>query len=93
MEKRVVAEDKTHDANEIMKHSEKETWREKHASDIIIHKENKKAHDIMEYTYFMMEEYLVKRRYHQRGVDLLVFFHKNERQLEKSNHEKVVSQI
>ena len=41
----------------------------------------------------MMKESHEKRRSHQRRVDLLILFHKNERQWEKSNHEKVVSHL
>ena len=47
----------------------------------------------MEDTQFMMKEFHAKQRYHQRIVDLLILFHKNERQLEKNNHEKVVSHL
>ena len=47
----------------------------------------------MEDAQFMMEDSHAKRRSHQRGVDLLMFFHNNELKLEKSNHERVVSHI
>ena len=56
MYKGVAAEDKAHDANERRKHAEIETQREKHAYNIIIHNENKKARDIMEDAQFMMKE-------------------------------------
>ena len=50
------------------------------------HAEQKeKAHDIMEVAQFMMKESHAKQRSHQRGVNLLMFFHKNERQLFFSN--------
>ena len=41
----------------------------------------------------MMKESHAKGWSHQRGVDLLIFFQKNERQLENINHEKVVIHI
>ena len=47
----------------------------------------------MEDAQFMMKESHEKQRSHQHGVDLLMFFHKNEIQLEKSNHEKLVSHL
>ena len=89
----MAAEDKAHDANGRRKHAEHEKRREKHASNIIIQDEKKKAHDIMEDTQFTMKESHEKRRYHQCGVDLLMFFHNNERQLEKYTHGKVVSHL
>ena len=52
----VAAGDKAHDANERIKHAEHETRQEKHASNILIQDKKKKAHDIMEYTQFMMKE-------------------------------------
>ena len=93
MVKRVAAEDKSRDANERRNNSENETRREKYASNIIIQDENKKARDIMENAQFMMKESHEKQRSHQCGVDLLMFFHKNERQLKRNNNEKVVSHI
>ena len=47
----------------------------------------------MEDVQFMMKESHAKQRSHQCGVDLLMFFQNNEHQLEKSNHEKLVSHI
>ena len=93
MAKRVAAEDKANDANERRKHTEHETRREKHVSNIIIQNEKKKAHDIMEDTQFIMKGSHAKQRSHQCGVDLLMLFHNNERQLEKYTHGKVVSHL
>ena len=89
----MAAEDKDHDANDRRNHADHETWRDKYAYNILIQNENKKAHNIMEDAQFMMKESHEKRRSHQRRVDLLILFHKNERQWEKSNHEKVVSHL
>ena len=47
----------------------------------------------MEDMQFMMNESHAKQQSYQRRVDLLIFFHKNERQLNKNNHEKVVSRL
>ena len=41
----------------------------------------------------MMKESHAKQWYPRRRVDLLMFFQNNERQLEKSNHDKVVSHL
>ena len=48
MAKRVAAEDKAHDANEVRKHADHETWWEKHTSNILMQDKKKKAYDIME---------------------------------------------
>ena len=93
MAKRVAAEDKAHDANDRRKHAEHEKRREKHASNIIIQDENKKARDIMEDAQFIMKDSHANRRSHQCGVDLLMLFQKNERQLKNNNNEKVVSHL
>ena len=81
--KGVDAEDKARDANERRNHYEHDTRRDKHAPNIFIHNEKKESHDLMKNAQFMMKESHEKRRSHQRGVDLLMFVHKNERQLEK----------
>ena len=86
MAKRVDAEDKAHDANERRNHAEHEIWQEKHASNILIQDEKKKYHDIMEGAQFMTKESHAKQWSHQRGVNLLMLFHKNERQPKKNNH-------
>ena len=86
MAKRVAAEDKDYYANERRKHSENETQQEKHASNILIQNGKKKARDIMEDAHFMIKWSHAKQQSHHRRVDLLVFFHKNERQLENNNH-------
>ena len=93
MAKMVAAEDKAHDANERRKHADNKTRWEKHVSNILIQDEKKKAHGIMEDAQFMMKESHAKWQSHQHGVDLLILFHKNERQLKKNNHEKVVSHL
>ena len=79
MAKSVAAEEKARDDNERRNNDDQETRREKHASNIIIQNENKKAHDIMEDAQFMMKESHAKCRSHQIRVDLLFLFHKNER--------------
>ena len=93
MAKRVSAEDKDHDVNEIRKHYEHKTRREKHESNILISDEKKKAHDIMEDTEFMTKEYLANQRSHQRGFGLLIFFQNNELHLDNNNNEKLVSHL
>ena len=93
MAKRVASEDKAHDANEIRKHAEHETRWEKNVSNIPIHNEKNKAYDIMKDVQFMMKDSHAKQWSHQRRVGLLMFFHKNERQLEKSNHDNLISHI
>ena len=91
MAKRVAVEDKAHGANDRRMHAKNKTQQEKHALNILIHDEKKKAHDIIEDAQFIMKDSHAKRRSHQRGVYLLMLSHKNERQLKKNNHEKVVS--
>ena len=49
------AEDKDHNTNERIYHTEKETRRKKHASNIIIQDEKKMTHDIIQDTQFMMK--------------------------------------
>ena len=77
---------KAHDNSERIKHAKHETRREKHASKIIMQDEKKKAHDIMKDAQFIMKESHTKWRSHQSRVDLMMFFQKNEHQLEKNNH-------
>ena len=91
MDKRVDSEDNSHYDNERRNRAENETRQEKHASNILIKVENEKDHDITGNAQFMMKDSHEKRWSHQRGVDLLMFFHKNERQLGNNNHENVVS--
>ena len=93
MVKMVAAEEKYHDANYKRKHAEQETQQEKNASNTLIQDEKKKSYDIMEDMQFMMNESHAKQQSYQRRVDLLIFFHKNERQLNNNNHEKVVSRL
>ena len=90
MAKRVDAEDKSHYANDRRNHADHKKLREKHASNILIQDENNKAHNIMKDAQFMMKYSHAKRQSHQSGVDLLMFFHKNEHQLDKNNNEKVI---
>ena len=93
MSKRVAAEDKDHDDNYRRKYADHETRRDKHASNIIIQNEKNKAHDIMEDAQFMMKKSHSNGWSRQRGLDLVMFFQKNERQLEKRDNEKVVSHL
>ena len=93
MVKRVATDDKDHDANERRNHAQNETQQEKYESNIFIHDEKKKAHGIMEGTQFMMKESHANQRSRQRGVGLLMFYHNNQRQLEKNNHQMVVSHL
>ena len=72
-------EDKAHDTNEKRNHTDHETYQGKHASNILIKNEKKNANDIMEDAHFMIKESHENQRYHQRGVDLLILFHKNKR--------------
>ena len=93
MAKSVAAEDKDHDDKYRRKHADHETRWEKHASNILIQNEKNKAHDIMEEAQFMMKKSHSNWWSRQRGLDLVMFFQKNERQLEKRNHDKVVSHL
>ena len=79
--------------NNRRNHADHETRQEKHAFNILIQNEKNKAHDIMEDAQFMMKKYHSNRWSCQHGLDLLMLFHKNERQLEKRDNEKVVSHL
>ena len=52
-----------------------------------------KLENIMEEVQYIMKNSHEKRRSLQLRVDLLMFFHKNKRWLEKNNHEKMFSHL